>query len=103
MAFIERLFCTQTVYLGPGCLAFICHSPLRGVVTVDDYCPVSCIQLLHVLSLCNTISVVLLCYKDHAVLLMFRLSSVLVLLFATAARSSQKSGACVEMSGKWWV
>ena len=23
VAFVERLFCTQTVHLGPGCLAFI--------------------------------------------------------------------------------
>ena len=32
VAFVERLFCTQTVHLGPGCLAVIIYSnwPLFG-------------------------------------------------------------------------
>ncbi len=32
VAFLERLFCTQTVHLIPECLALLSHSwPLRGV------------------------------------------------------------------------
>ncbi len=32
MAFVERLFCTQTVHLGPGCLAVIAAGLYSEVV-----------------------------------------------------------------------
>ncbi len=35
VVFVERLFCTQTVYLGPGCLAVIIATGLYSEVVVN--------------------------------------------------------------------